>query len=357
MRGTSVCGDSSIDTKGDVTLLKDKTPLAEIAYDLERYIPEQMKSAGVPGLSIAIVRNGEIAYARGFGLSSLFSKTAATPDTIFEAASLGKPITAYAALKLRDHGLLQLDKPLSSYLAKQYLGASAYRDKITMRHVLSHTSGLTNNPFFLAIRGPQFEPGSRFSYSGVGFRYLQNLVEQVTSTPFSKWIDREAFGPLALKSSSFERSPALDSRMATSYLRVIGFEIPLPELGRQSPNAANLIRSTAPDIARFMIELMDPRKINPTTVHEMLTEQVKVADAVSWGLGIGLQHGAAGDCFWHWGSNPGYKALMVGYPKQKIGVVIMTNSSRGLDIVGQIAQRAIGGADGPYWRAVPFIAF
>ena len=338
--------------------LKTNVPLQSMIADLEQYIPAQMKAADVPGLSIAIVRNGELVWARGFGVRDGSTKVPVTADTVFEPASIGKPISAYGALLLRDRGLIQLDKPLSSYLKEQYLPASRYRDEITMRHVLSHTTGLANNPFMWTISGIHFKPGSRFSYSGVGFGYLQAAIEQVTGKSFSPMMRDEVFQPLAMESSSYERSPALDLRVAKPYYDPFGIEIPSPDLGAYgSPRASNLIRSTAPDIARFMCELMNPKHLSEATIREMMTEQVTVGDGVSWGLGIGLQHSGAGDAFWQWGDDPGFKSLLVGYRKDKIGVVVLTRGSGGYEILGKIAQRAIGGPDGPYWHAVKLISF
>jgi len=297
-----------------------------------------------------------LVWAKGFGTRDGSDPVAA--DTVFEPASIGKPISAYAALQLRDRGLLQLDRPLSSYLKEQYLPESPYRDEITMRHALSHTTGLANNPFMWTISGIHFKPGSRFSYSGVGFGYLQVVIEQVTGKPFSPMMHDEVFHPLAMESSSYERSPALDSRTATPYYDPFGVEIPQPDWGAYgSPRASNLIRSTAPDVAGFMCELMNPKHISEATIREMMTEQVSVGEGLSWGLGIGLQRSSAGDAFWQWGDNPGFKSLMVGYRDQKIGVVVMTRGSGGYEILGKIAQRTIGGSDGPYWQAVKMIGF
>ena len=89
-----------------------------------------------------------------------------------------------------------------------------------------------------------------------------------------------------------------------------------------------------------MCELMNPKHISEATIREMMTEQISV-----------------GDAFWQWGDDPGFKSLMVGYRKEKIGVVVMTRGSGGYEILGKIAQRAIGGPDGPYWRAVKLIIF
>jgi CubicO group peptidase (beta-lactamase class C family) len=132
--------------------------------------------------------------------------------------------------------------------------------------------------------------------------------------------------------------------------------VPLPLKRELGIAAAGGLYSTAPDLARFMIELMDPQRIDPTLIHQMLQPQVHVSEYVSWGLGIGLQHNQLGDSFWHWGNNPGYESLMIGYPAQKIGVVILTNGGpawAGLTVARRVAHRAIGGEHYSYWKEVP----
>jgi len=342
--------------KAEETPLKTDVPLSEVVRDLEQYIPMRMRDARVPGLSIALIRNAHLAWAEGFGFSDPGGSVPVTTGTVFEGASLSKPIAAYAALQLVAEGRMGLDVPLSAYLTDQYLPASAYRDQITLRRVLSHTSGLSNNLIWKSTR-IRFEPGSRFSYSGMGFVYLQKVMECLTGTAFGTYMRTAVFEPLAMSSSTYDPA-SRHGDLPRGYFPVMGMQIPLPRLVVVGePNAASSLLSTATDIAEFEIELMDPRHANPAVVDQMLSDQVRVDDSVWWGLGIGLHEDVNGKSFWHWGSNPGFKNLLVGYPQQRIGVVIMTDGSYGLDIVSDIAQRAIGGGDRTYWKhisAAPF---
>lgn len=333
------------------TPLKTDVPLSAVIDDLEEYIPVRMKKAGVPGLSIAVIRDAHLVWAEGFGFSDPGRSVPVTARTVFEAASLGKPIAAYAAMQLVAGGRIGLDVPLSAYLSDQYLPASAYRDQITLRRVLSHTSGLSNNLIWKSTR-IGFEPGSRFSYSGVGFVYLQKVLEALTGTAFGDHVRAVVFEPLAMSSSTYDPASQTGD-LPRGYFPVLGLQLPLAHVASRGPNAASSLLSTPTDVAAFAIELMNPRHASPAVVGQMLSDQVGVDDGLSWGLGIGLHADATGKSFWHWGSNPGFKSLMVGYPEQRIGVVIMTNGSYGLDIVSDIAQRAIGGGDRTYWRHVP----
>jgi CubicO group peptidase (beta-lactamase class C family) len=115
--------------------LTSSTNLALLVQQLNKRIPEIMAKVNVPGLSIALIRAGEVAWAEGFGVTNTLSPTRVTPDTIFEACSLSKPPFAYAALKLHERGVLDLDRPLNSYLPEPGIEADARIDLITMKHL------------------------------------------------------------------------------------------------------------------------------------------------------------------------------------------------------------------------------
>ena len=200
-----------------VSSLSRKVPLnpfkdSAIA-SLERDIPGLMEQATVPGLSAAMVGNGQTYWLHGFGVTNATSSEPVTPDTVFEAASLSKPVFAYAVLKLVDQGKLSLDTPLTAYLSKPYIEGDDRLAKITARFVLSHRTGFPNwrgdgNP--LTIR---FTPGERFSYSGEGFVYLQRAVEQITGKPLNDFMTDAVFRPLGMASSSYIWRPDFDARL------------------------------------------------------------------------------------------------------------------------------------------------
>src|SRR5215213_1478669 len=136
-------------------------------------------SAGVPGMSIAFLHNGTVAWTRGFGVRSVQDSAPVDENTVFEAASLSKPVVAYAALKLVDAGLLNLDRPLREYIDIPEL-TDQRANRITTRMVLSHTTGLQNERINGEPLALAFNPGEKFSYSGEGFRLLQRVLESIT---------------------------------------------------------------------------------------------------------------------------------------------------------------------------------
>jgi len=303
-----------------------------------------MEKHSVPGLSMTLIENGGIAWSKGFGVRSSESCEAVTPDTVFEAASISKPVFAYAALGLYEGSAIELDAPLDGYLSEPFLEGDPRLPLITMRRVLCHTTGFQNwrreTPLEI-----HFEPGERFSYSGEGYMYLQRVVEAVTGLPLEAFMERNLLGPFGLEDSSYVWCDEYEGRMAH----------PHDEKGkagelRRRPEAmsASSLYSTSEDLARFMFEIVGPSSRDahhrsPATVNEMLTPQIRINDYISWGLGWGLQHTDDGVSFWQWGDNGGYKNFAIASREQGNGVVILTNGANGLRLCEEIIPALMRG--------------
>lgn len=333
-----------------------KQPIADVQRDimrLETLIPQLMSEGDVPGMSIALIRDAKIYWARGFGVKDVNTKAPVDLSTMFEAASLSKPVFAYAVMKMVERGELDLDTPLSKYLPA-YIENDERLNLITARRVLSHTTGFPNwrQGKSLTI---MFTPGERFSYSGEGFVYLQKVVERLTGQPLNEVMRKEVFAPLGMHDSTYVWQDAIESQMAVGHSQV---GKAFPQHKGQEANAAATLRTTPTDYAKFVMAMMNGTGLKETRVQQMLTPQVKLdADcvtclgrkvmkpsaALSWGLGVGLQHTEQGDAFWHWGDNGGFKDYVVAFRKQKTGVIILTNSDNGLGIIPEIVKAALGG--------------
>jgi len=338
------------------TLLKTNVKKDELIARLESSIPRLMKDGDVPGLSIAIVRDSQIFWQRPFGVKSAQTKEAVVDTTVFEAASLSKPVFAYAVLKLVDGGKLDLDTPLSKYLPQPYIENDERLNLITARKVLSHTTGFPNwRPGGQALK-IHFAPGERFSYSGEGFVYLQKVVEHLTNQPLDQFMKAAVLEPLGMTDSSFVWMDRYETMKAT------GHNAGGAPTGKRKPpkaNAAASLHTTARDYARFMIAINKGEGLKKETIREMLRPQIKanescriclnpstnqLSSTVAWGLGWGLQQTEEGISFWHWGDNNGdVHCYVVGFPAQKMGVVIFTNSGNGHSIIPAIVSEAIGG--------------
>jgi len=322
---------------------------------LEKDIPELMKQGTVPGLSIALVRDGRTYWLHNFGVKETKTREPVTEDTIFEAASLSKPVFAYAVLKLVEQGKLGLDMPLTTYLPKPYIEGDDRLAKITIRIVLSHRTGFPNwrgDGNALTIH---FTPGERFSYSGEGFVYLQKVVEQVTGKPLNDFMAETVFAPLGMTSSSYVWRTDYDERTATGH---DADGQPKPLWKPQQAIAASSLNTTVKDYARFVEAVLNGTGLTPATVREMETPQIAVdpectncteraskglSKSLFWGLGWGVQRTEQGDSLWHWGDNGSFKCFVMTIPKDKRGVMIFTNSENGLAIAKEVVHDAMGG--------------
>jgi len=342
-------------TKPAATPLHNKAKLADITARLEQDVPRLMKEADVPGLSIALLRDGELAWHHGFGVMNSRTKEPVTDITVFEAASLSKPVCAYAVLKLADAGKLDLDKPLNQYLPGDYdVGPDARLGQITARRVLNHTTGFPNwraEPVLKIF----FTPGEKFSYSGEGFVYLSKAIEQITGEKFNDFMKRTVFDPLGMTNSSYVWQSSYDTQKIGRH-NMVGE--PTPQNKPDKANAAASLHTTAQDYARFIAAILKGTGLKKETVRQMLTPQIQVDEAganmtarpannlsptVWWGLGVGLQKTPEGISFWHWGDNGDTKAFFVAFQEQKIGMVVFTNSANGLSFMPELVDEAIGG--------------
>ena len=336
--------------------LQTKIKPSQLIARLEQRVPQLMKEGDVPGLGVALVRAGGLVWQRGFGVKSVKTNEPVNDSTVFEAASLSKPVFAYAVLKLVDAGKFDLDKPLNQYLPGNYdVGDDPRLNQITARRVLSHTTGFPN------WRNGQLKiylaPGTRFSYSGEGFVYLAKVIEHITGEKFNDFMTRTVFEPLGMASSSYVWRESYDALKVFRH-NSRGEERGQNKLPVGAANAAASLHTTAGDYGRFVAAILKGAGLKPETRKLMLTPQTQVIAGganslnnprpqpvpdVAWGLGWGLQTTRDGLSFWHWGDNGDSKAYVVAFDKEKLGVVFFANSATGLSIAREIVAEAVGG--------------
>ena len=223
---------------------------------LEELIPTQMKLADVPCASAAVISEGRVLWAKAFGVKHVELRHPASTSTIFEAASLSKPVVAYTVLALCDRGLLTLDTPLSDFMPHPYIPNELRLKAITARTVLSHTSGLQH---WIRDEGEKpaihFQPGTRFSYSSLGYVYLQQAIEHLTGETLAATIQHAAFDPLGMTHSSFAWRGDYDIDAATGY---DSEGKPVAKWQPAEAFAPASLHTTPLDYARFMIAMMQP---------------------------------------------------------------------------------------------------
>jgi len=335
--------------------LREAAGRKDLVSRLEGIIPRLMREGEVPGLSIALVRDAKISYRRSFGVKSADTRKPVGDDTVFEAASLSKPVFAYAVLKLVDGGKLELDKPLAAYLPEPYLRDDGRVNLITARMVLDHTTGFQNEASPGSPLKIYFTPGEKFSYSGEGFLYLQKVIERITGEPLEAFMRRTVFEPLGMTSSYYLRPDVNDARKASGHN-------PSGAVAQsRRPAAARSysgLHTTALDYAKFLIAVMNGAGLKRETAGQIWKAHVRLdegcfscierspgrlSQTLSWGLGWGLERTEAGDAIWHWGDNNSeFQSFVMAYPQERVGVVIFTNSGNGLSITPEIVSQILG---------------
>lgn len=325
-----------------------------------------MAETGVPAVSIAVINDGRIEWAHAWGLADVAAGRAATPETLFQAASISKPVAATAALTMVEDGLLSLDTPVNAVLTGWTVPENTFTagHPVTLRQLLTHTAGLTVHGFPGYADGepvPTVEqilngtppantaavvvdqtPGSAQRYSGGGFTVAQLLMTQTANQPFPALMQARVLGPAGMTASAYDQ-PLADARRelaATGYdgqgEAITGRYHTYPEL------AAAGLWTTPTDLARWVMALSDAWAgrsevlLDQDTARAMLTR-----DPFGWGLGVGVGEGAELE-FSHGGANEGYRCFVIGLPGKGQGLVVMTNGDNGQAVLNAVILAVAG---------------
>ena len=333
---------------------------AHIPEYLDQLVPKLMAIYNVPGVSIVGIENREIAWNKQYGVLRAGSEKKVDRNTIFEACSMSKPVLAYLALKLVEQGKLDLDRPLVQYLDKPYLDDQPLHKRITARIVLSHTTGFPNwRPWGWLSSNPlivEFEPGTKFGYSGEGFLYLQRVIEHITGTPYCEYVDTKLFKPLGLTLSSHVWQDFYQD-IASVHHNAQGQ--PQPDNNRYVFNdavSASTLYCTPTEYAKFIVEILKTDRSAAHSLSEqsldlMFTRVINtgwnssfrsgslVDDKMWFGLGWAIERTKNGDRFSHSGSN-GDTFRQICYTEfdrnHGTGIVIMTNAIGGYPLYKEI---------------------
>ncbi len=355
--------------------------------DLLQRLPRLLELAEVPGLALGIVEQGRV-WQRGFGRASPAPRERVSTETVFEAVSLGKPLFAYAVLQLWEAGTLDLDRPLYDYVPAPEADNPLMR-RVTPRHVLSHTSGLPNWREASGPLLPAAEPGTRFTYSGEAFFYLQRVVERVTGIPCARFMRERVLDPLGMRDSSYVWLPRFEGRKAAGRDEN-GNEVDVygalgrraEEVGRRwgkaveewtcedaaravqlvnprwpvlplymIPSAAGSLLTTVGDYTRFLERVVAGPEgggldLRPETRRAMVTPAVTLNPVLSWGLGWGIQRDEHGEVLWHWGANNSFRSFVLAEPARRRAIVAFTNGQSGPKVYERVIA-AVTGHDQP----------
>ncbi len=334
-------------------------------YRFEKTTPEtfnihsRMAHYNVPGVSIAILKDGALAWAKGYGTANSETGTIVDEHTLFQAGSISKPLAALAALKLWEEGKVDLDADVNQYMkgwkvpSNKYTGA----EKVTLRRLLTHTAGTTVHGFPGYAQDEAFPtdievlkgkgntdkitvdtiPGSRWRYSGGGYTIMEKVVEDVSGMSFETYMGKEILHPMGLLNSTYQQplkgkwtenaSAAYDSKGEI----IEGLWHNYPE------QAAAGLWTTPTDLITYCKEIQEILAgkenglLKKETIQSMLTKHQN-----DWGLGPALQWEGDSLVFRHGGKNAGFSNTMVAFARHGDGAVVMTNADNGTRLMGEI---------------------
>lgn len=353
---------SKVDSTHAQKIESNLIPMYSVEGKVNRMtIPEMMEQDSIPGMSIAFIDNGQIAWTKYYGYANLQDSIPVNSKTVFTGASLSKPITAIAALRLVEKGLLDLDEDVNLKLKDWKVPEQELtrNEKVTLKRLIAHEAGIKNDLWssylpdeeiptlnqMLSGEPPSvdppttvvFEPGSKSKYSNPGYSIIQKLLMDINNQDFDQIIEQLVFEPVGMESSSFKQPIPNDLKQR----RAIGYTKDLePYPYRLFPyQAAGGIWTTPTDLAKFMITILnDHHQGTKTLVSKETTQSIFTKETMryvfslwNWGEDIVFQHS---------GSNQGFNCFMYGSVNKNQGIVVMTNSDNAFGIFDYI-QRAI----------------
>jgi CubicO group peptidase (beta-lactamase class C family) len=362
-----------------------KTPTHVTGIDeLEHFLTQLIASGNPPGLSIVVVKGGKIVYNRAFGVADGPRQMAATPETVYHWWSMTKIVTAMAVLQLQEQGRLKIDDPVAAYLPAFQAKSVATGDlPITIRHLLNHSSGLPDTvpamigwvhyqdelvdqtqllehhlPHYNKLN---FAPGSKASYSNLGYMVLGAVIEAVSGQSYADYVNEHILNPLGMTQTAFLYTPAMQQHEAGGSQPVVHFYTPLlPFLldtnalirkrsGRTlwlnrvytDPLASSGLIGPAPDVARLLLAYLNGGELEGVRILSQQSVALMTAEGHVLGEGPNIaayengQHGLG----WyvipegqrlrlqHHGGGPGFATTLRLYPEEGLGIAIMANST------------------------------
>jgi len=340
-------------------------------FDSPRTLRDQLAHYHTPGVSIAVINDFEIEWARGFGVCDARSKNKVTTQTLFQAGSISKPISALGVMRLVQQGRLSLDEDIRQYLSTWRVPANeGWQPRLTLRQLLSHTAGLTVHGFpgyqasekvptvaqILNGESPantakvevNILPGTQFRYSGGGTTVAQQIVVDLLKKPFPHIMSELILAPLGMTHSTYEQPlPKNQAKGAATAHPWKG--LPLKGRFHTYPEmAAAGLWTTASDLAKVGIELLNvlhdrkvPALLTKETIETMLQPQLdhqKIGEGEFFGLGFFCKGKDDGFYFGHGGWDEGFVAQMRFYKNIGKGAVVMINSNEGFPLLDELMQ-------------------
>ncbi len=336
---------------------------------LERFITHEMADKELPALSIALVDDQKIVWAKGFGFADPKNKTPATAETIYRVGSVSKLFTDIAIMQLVEQRKLDLDSPVTRYLP-EFRPRNPFGKPVTLRQLMSHRSGLVREPpvgNYFETTEPSlaqtiaslnktelvYAPESRTKYSNAAIATAGFVLERTQGEPFARYLKRAVLDPIGLERSSFEPTPQIRKDLAKAFMWTVDgrvFEAPTFELG-MSP--AGSMYTTVTDMGRFMSVLFaggegtksqgtKGQMLKRSTIEEMWTPQfAPPGQKTGYGIGFGVRELEGRRTVGHGGAIYGFATTLKAMPDDRLGVVVVTTRDSANSVTNRVADYAL----------------
>ncbi|MDR6368895.1 CubicO group peptidase (beta-lactamase class C family) [Chryseobacterium bernardetii] len=318
-----------------------QTTDSETMFDNDQSMQSWLKENDIPALGLGIIEDGKLKQVKVFG--EIKKGIPAPPNALFNVASLTKPVTAMVVLRLVSLGKWQLDEPLDTYWIDPDISNDPKHKKLTTRIILTHQTGFPNWRWMNTDKklNFQFDPGTRYQYSGEGFEYLRKAMEKKFGKTLEQLAQELIFQPLKMKDSSYIWDKSTDeSRFAIGYDKD-GKAYPIEK--NKTANAADDLHTTITDYGNFMVSVMKGQKMEPKVFQEMIRKQVKTKENKYFGLGFEIYDLGNGDyALSHSGADRGTQCIAIVLPDSGKGIVIFTNVDDGYKVYEKLVLHYLG---------------
>ena len=325
-------------------ILKENVSTKEV----DEFVDKYMKYYDIPGVSLALIKEDDVSYHKTYGVENTFTGEEVDGSTLFEAASITKPVFAFAVCRLAERGLIDLDKPLYQYLPFEDIAHDERYQLITAKHVLSHRTGFPNWGWMnedgkVDIK---FTPGTDYGYSGEGFEYLKRVVVHITGKDILDILEEEVLGPLGLQNIYFMEDPELAKKAAFGHWDNRPGRANLPE----APGMAWSMYTEAKEFTKFLIGVKNRIGLTPNMYQQMFAknsildpnpEEPEVQEY--FGLGMWFADTPAGRVFGHGGNNGDFKCRAYYFEDLDFGLTIFTNANTGDFLIDDLIDFLISG--------------
>jgi len=332
---------------------------AQDAARVDAIVQEAMHGEGAVGLSVAVMRGDEVVVSKAYGLADLEFAVRADEETMFRIGSVTKQFTAAGILRLAERGKLAVDDPLTKFLPDY----PTHGQEITLRHLLTHTSGVHDYTALRLEWAPllarelsdaelvalwqdlplDFAPGEKWSYSNSGYYLLGMVIAKVSGSSYADFLRETFFEPLKLTRTRYDSNGEVIPNRAQGYAFEGGKIWNDRLLAMSQPGAAGGLISTASDLVRWQRALVTGRVVQPESYLEMTTPfMLDSGRETGYGMGLLLDTQAGQPCVWHGGSIPGFHSVLLHFPGEELLIGVISNSE-GLraDVLGVELAKAL----------------